>query len=117
MTHLPPAVPVDAVAAQLAPLLELRGLTLNVLGDGILQVRNPAVAANDPRGHALNPGLNQRVTIAEHDGQRWFFWLWPGAERGGPPEPEPMVPVEAVEEAARLIGNVLRIDGPNGAGR
>lgn len=110
MTDLPSVTLVDGLAAQLAPLLEPQGLTVAARRDGTLHVHNPVVAATDPRGVAITPGLNQRIVVAEHRGTPWFFWLWPGAERGADPEPEPMVPIGQIEEAARLIGNVLRVD-------
>lgn len=101
---------VEGPAAQLAPLLEPRGLTVAVGRDGAIYAHNAASTPDDPRGRALHRGLNQRIAVAEHDGEPWFFWLWPGPERDAPLDAEPMVPVEDVEEAARRIGNVLRVD-------
>jgi hypothetical protein len=113
---LPPAVFIEGLAARLAPLLEPHGLAVTHLRDDTIQVRNPAgYAAADARGRALSPGLEQRVTALEYDGGVWWVWVW--ADRGAPPEVEPMVPVEEVEEAVRRIVNVLRAEEPARAER
>lgn len=109
----PSATLVEGLVARLAPLLESHGLTVALGRGGTIDVRNPAGAATDPVGRVLHPGLNQRVTVVEHEGGFWWCWLWPGPARDAPLEPEPMVPVNDVEEAARRLANVLRVDEPD----
>ena len=113
-TSLPPRL-VEDLAAQLAPLLETHGLTAALRRDGTIEVRNPAAAATDPRGQILHPGLMQHITVRMRAGAPWWCWIW--AERGAPPEVEPMVPVEQTAEAARRPAAVLRIGEPDGAAR
>lgn len=73
---------------------------------------NPAAAdTTDPRGPVLKPGLSRRVLRQTADDGRRRRWMWPGVERAGEPEAEPMVSADTIEEAARRIGNVLRVDG------
>lgn len=105
----------EDLAARLAPLLERHGLTVVLGRDATIEVRNPAAAATGPLGHALHPGLTQRIVVREDEGGLWWCWLWPGPERGGPPDVEPMVPVEDGGEAARRIAVVLYVDEPDGA--
>lgn len=108
----------EDLARQLAPLLERHGLTVSVRRDGTIDVRNPAgYVAADPRALALHPGLEQRVTVWERAGELWWCWLWTGPTRDAPPEVEPMVPVGYVDEAARRILNVLRVDDRQAAER
>lgn len=113
----PPAPHVKGMVGRLALLLEPHGLTVAVERGGTVVVRNPAGAATDPRGMVLYPGLSQRLALREDEGGVWWCWLWPGPERDAPPEVEPMVPVEDVEEAARRITAVLRVDERKGAER
>ena len=94
----PPADTVNAHTLKLAPLLVRHGFKVAVRSDGVVEVRNP----QDPR-------MTQALMLREHQGARWWCWLWSGPTRHAPPEIEPMVPADDVEEAARRIANVLTV--------
>lgn len=102
----PPADTVKAHALKLASLLTRAGLNVAVGRDGTIEVRNP----RDSR-------MTQSLILCEHHGALWLHWVWSGPTRDAPAEYEPMVPADDVEEAARRIVNVLRIEEPPGASR
>ncbi|MCO6010090.1 hypothetical protein NE236_34500 [Actinoallomurus purpureus] len=102
-----PSPSIDAVKGlvlKLAPLLIRHGLNVTVRSDGVVEVRNPG----DTR-------MTQPIVVREHQGGLWYHWQWSGPTRDAPPEYEPMVPVEDVDEAARRLGNVLHIAETAGA--
>jgi hypothetical protein len=97
---------VDAVRGlvlKLAPLLLRDGLNVAVRSDGVVEVWNPA----DTR-------MTQPIVAREHQGVLWWWWVWSGPTRDAPPEYEPMVAVEDVDEAVRRLANVLRVAEPAG---
>lgn len=96
--HSPPIDAVKTAALRLAPLLERQGLNLAVSRDGIVEVRNPS----DGR-------MRQPIVLREHQGALWWHWQWPGPTDDAPPEYEPMVPADDVDEAARRLANVLQV--------
>ena len=53
--------------------------------------------------------MTQPLVVREHRGSLWWHWQWSGPTRTAPPEHEPMVPTDDVEEAARRIANVLTV--------
>lgn len=89
---------VKTATLRLAPLLIRAGLNVAVRRDGVVEVRNPG----DTR-------MTQPLALREHEGRLHWHWVWSGPSRDAPPEYEPMVPVDDVEEAARRIGRVLAI--------
>ncbi|GAA0348036.1 hypothetical protein NE235_10805 [Actinoallomurus spadix] len=95
---------VKALTLQLAPLLVRAGFNVAVNSDGVVEVRNPS----DRR-------MRQPIVLREHQGALWWHWVWSGAARHDPPEYEPMVDAEDVDEAARRITNVLRVTEAAGA--
>jgi hypothetical protein len=102
-----PSPPVDTVRGlvlKLAPLLLRDGLIVAVRRDGVVEVRNPG----DTR-------MTQAIVVRKHQDALWWWWVWSGPTRDAPPEYEPMVPVEDVDEAARRLANVLHVAEPAGA--
>ncbi|GAA4638830.1 hypothetical protein GCM10023196_098110 [Actinoallomurus vinaceus] len=95
---------VRGLVLKLAPLLRRDGLNVAVHRDGVVEVRNPG----DTR-------MTQPIVVREHQGAWWWHWQWSGPSRDAPPEYEPMVPVDDVEEAARRLANVLHVAEPSGA--
>ncbi|WP_433187763.1 hypothetical protein [Actinoallomurus sp. CA-150999] len=104
VSSTPPADTVKAHALKLAPLLIRAGLNVAVRSDGVVEVRNPG----DTR-------MTQPIVVREHQGGPWWHWQWSGPARDAPPEYEPMVPVEDVDEAARRLANVLHVAETAGA--
>lgn len=105
--HTTPPLPIDIVktaALRLAPLLIREGLNVTVSSAGVVEVRNP----RDAR-------MRQPLVLREHQGALWWHWQWSGPTRDAPPEYEPMVPVDNVDEAARRIANVLDVAETAGA--
>jgi hypothetical protein len=94
---------VKAAALRLGPLLERRGLDLVVGRDGVVEARK----SGDAR-------TRQSLVLRRHQGDLWWHWQWPGPTREAPPEYEPMVPAEEVDEAVRRIANVLHVAGAAG---
>jgi hypothetical protein len=102
-----PSPPVDTVRGlvlKLAPLLLREGLNVAVRRDGVVEVGNPG----DTR-------MTQPIVVREHQGAWWWHWQWSGPSRDAPPEYEPMVPADDVDEAARRLANVLHIAETAGA--
>ncbi|GAA4632949.1 hypothetical protein GCM10023196_068530 [Actinoallomurus vinaceus] len=107
--HTTPPPPIDVVqtaALRLAPLLIRQDLNVTVSRDGTVEVRNP----RDLR-------MRQPLVLREHQGALFWHWAWSGPSRDAPPELEPMVAADDVEEAARRIITVLSITEPTGAER
>jgi len=97
----------EAYLSELVAVLLDRGLLVAAKLPA-LAVKDLAVSGQDPKG--------QQVLIRYVKGLGLFWcWVWPGlraGERGAPapePEVEPMCPAEYIEEAARLITNVVRL--------
>ncbi|MEV0399120.1 hypothetical protein [Actinoallomurus sp. NPDC050550] len=91
---------------EIAPLLMRQGLNITVGRDGSVEVQNP----RDTR-------MKQPLVLREHQVSIWWHWVWSGPTGDAPPEYEPMVPANDVDEAARRIINVLLLDEPAGAER
>lgn len=91
---------IRTAAARLAPLLIRRDLRVTVGRLGVVEVCNP-----------LESRMRQPIVLREHQGGLWWWWLWSGPTRDAPPELEPMVHADDVEEAARRIANVLSVFG------
>lgn len=100
-TPPPPVDIIKTAALRLAPLLIRQGLNVAVGRDGVVEVRNP----RDSR-------MRQPLVVREHQGALWWHWVWSGPTRDAPPEHEPMVPADDVDEAARRIANVLTLTEP-----
>ncbi|MCO5994187.1 hypothetical protein [Actinoallomurus rhizosphaericola] len=104
-TTPPPADIVRTAAVQLAPLVR-PGLNVTISSDGIVEIRNP----RDSR-------MQQSLVLREHQNALWWHWVWPGPTRDDPPEYEPMVGADDVDEAARRITNVLHVAEATEAGQ
>ncbi|MCO6009334.1 hypothetical protein NE236_30620 [Actinoallomurus purpureus] len=105
--HTTPPPPIDVVKTatlRLAPLLIRQGLNITISREGTVEVRNP----RDSR-------MRQFLVLREHQGALVWHWVWSGPSRDAPPELEPMVAADDVEEAARRIITVLSIVEPTGA--
>jgi hypothetical protein len=97
---------------RLSPLLMRQGLQVVAQRNGFVEVRNPSGnRTTDPLGRALNPGMKQSIALGDHDGALFWFWVWTGVTRDAPPEYEPMVPAEDLDEVARRLANVLAVAG------
>lgn len=107
----PPNTLAEELVRLLRPPLERRGLALSVRRDGLIDICNPVGhTAADPQIRALTPALRQRIALREHEGGWWWHWAWDGPTGDAPHEYEPMAQADEVEEAARRLGNVLRVD-------
>jgi hypothetical protein len=100
----------------LAAALEKQGLQVSQVSQSVLLAANPAASADDPRGQAISPGLNQQVTcLRYHDGLNrwWWFWTWPHPTDDSLPDLEPLCPAESTETAAQAIARVLAVPSNN----
>ncbi|MFL6056306.1 MAG: hypothetical protein ACJ72W_25915 [Actinoallomurus sp.] len=97
---------------QLAAALMARDLKVRIGRDSLV-ARNPrAFDVDDPRGHAMNPGLSQTIAMAANeDGTLHFYWCWSGPTRGAPPELEYLTVADDIEGAAERIARVLALRG------
>jgi hypothetical protein len=100
-TPPPPLDIVKTAALRLAPLLIRTGINVTVGSDGVVEARNP----RDAR-------MRQPLLLREHEGRLFWHRVWSGPARNAPPELEPMVPADDVEEAARRVAKVLAIVEP-----
>ena len=100
-----------SAAAALVADLERRGLVAEVIGNGLVRVRNPAGEPDvgDPRVRALSPGLRQEVLCRPHRGALWWWWVWSGPTRHALSELEPMCPVLNTAFAGERIARVLAV--------
>ncbi|WP_345440195.1 hypothetical protein [Actinoallomurus vinaceus] len=59
--------------------------------------------------------MKQALALREYQDDLYWHWVWPGPTRDAPPELEPMVPADDVDEAARRVVTVLRLAETAGA--